>query len=293
MTRPRGYPGRLGQLAHGGRDGVLGDPAIAEQERRRTGAWLHPEVAHGGQADASPAGLVEDGLLVVAVGELDGGVQPGGDAAHARERVGQCLDEQVLPSAVLSPHPAQVAVELTARQEVRERLLLDAGRPAVVQVLLVGHGVQQPGWHHQPAEPERRRQRLAGRAGVDDAVRRSSLEGPDRRPVVAVLGVVVVLDGDRAAGSQPGEQDRAPVAGQDRAGGVLVGGVRTTASTSARSSSSTRMPASSTATGTISRPARAAIRRCSAWLGFSKAIRRAPWAARTRQTIPWPWSSRR
>ena len=47
-------------------------------------------------------------------------------------------------------------------------------------------------------------------------------------------------------------------------------------------------PSSSTATGTISRPASDAIRRCSGWLGFSNAIRLAPLAARTRQTMPWP-----
>ena len=47
-----------------------------------------------------------------------------------------------------------------------------------------------------PAEPQRRRERLRRRAEIDDPVRREPLQRADRRAVVAVLGVVVVLDHD-------------------------------------------------------------------------------------------------
>ena len=83
---------------------------------------------------------------------------------------------------------------------------------------------QQLRRHHKPAQPQRRRQRLAGRAGVDDPVGLESLEGADRRSVVAVLGVVVVLDHDRVVRAEPREQGRTPLAGEDGAGRVLVGG---------------------------------------------------------------------
>ena len=50
------------------------------------------------------------------------------------------------------------------------------------------------------------------------------MERSDRRAVVAVLGVVVVLDRDRVARAQPGQQGGSSLAGQHDAGGVLVGG---------------------------------------------------------------------
>ena len=76
--------------------------------------------------------------------------------------------------------------------------------------------------HHEPADPQRRRQHLARGAGVDDAVGREALQRADRGAVVAVLGVVVVLDRDRAACPQPGEQRRPPLRRQHGAGRVLV-----------------------------------------------------------------------
>ena len=83
---------------------------------------------------------------------------------------------------------------------------------------------QERGRHHQPADAERRREGLAGRAGVDDAVGVESLERADGRAVVAVLGVVVVLDRDRVARAQPGQQRRSSFAAEHDARGVLVRG---------------------------------------------------------------------
>ena len=65
---------------------------------------------------------------------------------------------------------------------------------------------------------------LARRAGVDDPVGIEALERSDGRAVVAVLGVVVVLDRDRAGLAHPGQQGRSPLGGERNAGGVLVGG---------------------------------------------------------------------
>ena len=84
------------------------------------------------------ASLADRVSLVVAVRQLDGHVQPGGDAADGglRERVGERLDERVAPCAVAGAHAAQVAVELAAGEEVGERVLLDAGGSAVGEELL-------------------------------------------------------------------------------------------------------------------------------------------------------------
>jgi hypothetical protein len=55
----------------------------------------------------------------------------------------------------------------------------------------------------EPAQAQPGGERLAGGAGVGDAVGRESLHRPDRRPVVAVLGVVVVLDDERSPRPRP------------------------------------------------------------------------------------------
>ena len=68
------------------------------------------------------------------------------------------------------------------------------------------------------------RERLRRRAGVDHPFGLEPLEGADGRAVVAVLGVVVVLDRDRVAVAQPGEQRRAALGAEHDAGRVLVRG---------------------------------------------------------------------
>jgi hypothetical protein len=90
-----------------------------------------PVGAHRGEGDAAAVRLVEDRLFVVGPGQLDGRVQAGGDAADhgLGEGVGERLDQRGAARPVAGPHPAQVPVELTAGEEVGERVLLDAGVP--------------------------------------------------------------------------------------------------------------------------------------------------------------------
>ena len=83
--------------------------------------------------------------------------------------------------------------------------------------------LQQAARDDEPAEPQRRRQRLAGRAGVDDALGLEALQRPDGRAVVAVLGVVVVLDRDRVPLAQPRAQRGTPLGRHQHPGRVLVG----------------------------------------------------------------------
>src|SRR4030095_16155758 len=74
-----------------------------------------------------------------------------------------------------------------------------------------------------PARPGRGARCLAAGAGVDDPIGLQALKGPDRGSVVAVLGVVVVLDHDRIAGPEPCEERGAPGAGRGSARPVVVG----------------------------------------------------------------------
>jgi hypothetical protein len=99
-----------------------------------------------------------------------------------------------------------VAVELAAGDEIGERQLVD-GRRALVDGLLRGRQARrQIPRRDQPAQPEPRREDLARRAGVDDTVRAEPLERSDRLAVVAVLGVVVILDDEGVVVVGPGQE---------------------------------------------------------------------------------------
>jgi hypothetical protein len=134
----------LGELADTSTDGGFGHLRVAEQEGRRAAASGAAKFAHRLELDAPAAGFLADGLFVVAFGELDGHVQPGGDAADGGfgERFGERLNECVASRAVARSHAPQVAVELAAGQEVGERMLLDPGGSAVGEELLMTDGFQ-------------------------------------------------------------------------------------------------------------------------------------------------------
>ena len=59
---------------------------------------------------------------------------------------------------------------------------------------------------------------------VHDVLGRETLEGADRVTVVAVLGVVVVLDHERPGGARPRQQRRPPRRREHDAGRELVRG---------------------------------------------------------------------
>jgi hypothetical protein len=82
-----------------------------------------------------------------------------------------------------------VPVELAAAQQLGQGQLFEGRGAPVGRDLRVTQGGGEPGRRDEPAEPDSGRERLARRAGVDDAVRGETLQGADGRPVVAVLGV--------------------------------------------------------------------------------------------------------
>jgi len=111
-----------------------------------------------------------------------------------------------------------VPVELAVREEIGERELVDRRRAAVGADLGRRQVVDPRGRRHQPAHPQPGRERLAGGAGVDHPVRVETLQRAHRRPVVAVLRVVVVFDHHRVAGAGPA-QHRGPGRGRQHAAG--------------------------------------------------------------------------
>jgi hypothetical protein len=150
-------------------------------------------------------------------------MQPGRDAArrHLREVAPEPVDQGVAPAAVDEAGSAQVTIELAALEEVRQGELLDDRRAEVGLGLRPRQFADEPLGDDEPAQPERRCERLAHAPGVHDALGRQSLHGAHRRTVGAVLRVVVVLE-DEPAGAGPVEQRGAALGGENHASGELV-----------------------------------------------------------------------
>ena len=117
-------------------------------------------------------------------------------------------EERVPPRAEDGAHVPQVTVELAAGEEVGERQLIEDRRAAVGQQLGLGDRPDELPGQDQPTEPQARRQRLARRTGVGDAIGVQALDGADGCAVVAELGVVVVLEHQRARALRPCEYRR-------------------------------------------------------------------------------------
>lgn len=75
-------------------------------------------VVHRLEFDVPVMCLLADRLLVVAVGQLEGYVQSGGDTPDGGfgERCGERLNERVTPAAVAGSHTPQIAVEFAPGQ---------------------------------------------------------------------------------------------------------------------------------------------------------------------------------
>lgn len=67
------------ELVDAGADGGFGHLRVAEQEGWRAPAGAGSVVGHRLELHAPVAGFLPDRLLVDAVGQLDGDMQPGGD----------------------------------------------------------------------------------------------------------------------------------------------------------------------------------------------------------------------
>ena len=183
-------------------------------------------VVKGVDRDASACRRVADRRLTGAIGQPCDHVKPGGGPAD--RRLGQPLRErsdQRIPARVIhATGTAEVAVDLAALEQRRVHGLGENARDRARDSLLRRHLADEVAWNQRPPQPHPRGQRLAGRPDVGDTVRREPLERSDRVAVVAVLGVVVVLDDQRPAAPGPGNQLRATDRSQNRARGVLVRG---------------------------------------------------------------------
>jgi hypothetical protein len=82
----------------------------------------------------------------------------------------QRLHESVAPLAVDEPRPANVTVEFSGLNEFSKRELLWRGRATIGVELCIREPFDELARRDHPAHAERRRQRLARRCHVDDAL---------------------------------------------------------------------------------------------------------------------------
>ena len=214
-----------GQQPHALAQPVRGRRRVADHQAGRAGAQA--VVRQRLHRDAGHQGALGDVRVVDTVREADEQVQPGRHAVHAG--IGQVLaqggEQRVAPGALAGADPAQVPLEGARRQQLGEGELAEGGagdvRPLLAHHQLLPH--VRRGDH--PAQPQRRGQRLRHAAQVDDVLGGERRERGHRRAVVAVLGVVVVLD-DEAAVPGPVQEGAAARRGEHDAGRVLVRGCR-------------------------------------------------------------------
>jgi hypothetical protein len=161
-------------------------PFVAGRRARPGAVVLEP--VDGQAVLASPG---DGGALGVRPGKFQDRVQARGDAGDPLALPGQGGGQAVPAAAVGEPGPADLPVVAARGDELGQRQLVERGWPGGE---FRRHRLEQPGRDDQPAEPQARRQALAGRASVDDMVGRQRLQRAHRLPVVAELPVVVVLD---------------------------------------------------------------------------------------------------
>jgi hypothetical protein len=122
-------------------------------------------------------------------------MQAGGGAGHlpVGERRGDGVDETVTAAPILDRHPPDVPIHLARGKELRHRRLVEDTPRKIGRVLRLRERLCEVLGRDQPAEAQARRQRLLDAAAVDDDIGSETLQGADRCPVIAKLGVVVVL----------------------------------------------------------------------------------------------------
>ena len=115
-----------------------------------------------------------------------------------------------------------MAVEAPRLDEQGEGLLVEPGCAATAQLLLLGESFEEAGRREDPADPDRRRDRLADGAEREHPLRIQSLKGSDGLSVVAELGVVVILQDHAVDLVGPRNQLAAARRAESHPGGALV-----------------------------------------------------------------------
>jgi hypothetical protein len=212
-----------GEPADGVGDVLRAGGAVAEQEAGARAAG----VAGGERRDPEAVGGRASGEVAIACAarQVEHDVHAGAVAGDAEAGRLERADEDRAALGVEGAHAAKVAREVAVAHEVGEHGLVE-GRGAVVEGFAnAAEARDEVVRDDDVADAQRGEQDLAEGADVDDAlIGVEALERGDRLVVVAVFGVVVVLEDPGAGAARPLEELEAARGGHDRAEGVLVRG---------------------------------------------------------------------
>ena len=137
----------------------------------------------------------------------------GENAGHGRPAAG-----------VLVPHPADVPLQITGPDHAENRTLGRAPCPLPQPRRHLHEPGHQFRLGHEPADPQRRREDLGGRAQVHHDAGVQPEQGRQRADVIPELAVVVVFDDQRPGRARPGDQRPSARNRKPAAERVLVGG---------------------------------------------------------------------
>ena len=151
-------------------------------------------------------------------------VQASGDAADLdRRRVrAERVDQGVATSAVPGAGAAQMTIERARLDEVGERGLGERCRAEIHVALDLGELGHQAARRHDPSQPQRRAHTLRHAACSEHRLGGQGMQRRQRLTVVAVLGVVVVLDDQTPGARSPLDQRMAASCTEGHTGRVLV-----------------------------------------------------------------------
>ncbi len=154
-------------------------------------------------------------------------MHPAGCQFHADARPEchfQCRRQCLAPFAVQYPHTPDMPGKMAFVHELGGDLLLQCRLPHGQQAGRTRERDRQFRRHHQIAKPQRRKQHLTERPGVQHAL--PAIEAFQRRQRaahVAELAVVIVLQDPRAHVASPGQKLHPARQGQRHAGWALMG----------------------------------------------------------------------
>src|SRR5262245_47736483 len=136
-----------------------------------------PVVAHSVEPDRALAGGGDDPAFVDGLRQMCYGMKTRGQAGepYLRSMMRERFEEHAAALSVYGSHTAQVPVETTRLDQLRQHELVEAGCAPIAAQLLLGNSVRQCRRAENPAEADGRRQRLADRAQRRHSVRPEAL----------------------------------------------------------------------------------------------------------------------
>ena len=220
---PQMGAGHACKFAYGRFNGRFLNPTVTDHEPA-AGRGLDAECRQRSDVDSGALGVPSDRAVVNPRGHAHDEMQSGSDALDIqfRQVPAERGDQAVSPPSVHAAGTPDMAVVVTAGQELREGELVESRREVVKQALGALHLTDQMRRNDEPAKAQSRRQCLRHGSDLYHVLRGNPLQRTHRFSVVSEFSVVVVLDDQAVVCARPGDQAAPSVAAQHIAGRELM-----------------------------------------------------------------------